>query len=227
MIRLLLFVFCDLHIKLNKCRLINIPKTDIVWAALTASRLSIVAIFCRPVVVVFVVLLCRRVAESPSRGACRLQLFTPFRWLIATVLLFNVLFRLFFRLAAVAWPGTKVETQTKAEALSVGLAVARSSQLAARRPAMCPSFSSSSRFGSSSGCGSSVFIYVFHLFNSKRRLPGQLCRLLCRCVFSSRRICIFCSRRPCKPFPFPIPILLYRTEESPGFVCFGSGVFLH
>lgn len=50
-----------------------------------------------------------------------------------------------------------------------------------------PSDGSSSRSCSSSSscfgpdCGSSVFIYVFHLFNSKRRLPGQRCRL-CRSV---------------------------------------------
>lgn len=48
-----------------------------------------------------------------------------------------------------------------------------------------PSDGSSSRSCSSSSscfgpdCGSSVFIYVFHLFNSKRRLPGQRCRLCC------------------------------------------------
>lgn len=41
-----------------------------------------------------------------------------------------------------------------------------------------PTNGSSSCFGPD--CGSSVFIYVFHLFNSKRRLPGQRC--LCRSV---------------------------------------------
>lgn len=42
----------------------------------------------------------------------------------------------------------------------------------------CSCSSSSSCFGPD--CGSSVFIYVFHLFNSKRRLPIQRCR--CRSV---------------------------------------------
>lgn len=51
--------------------------------------------------------------------------------------------------------------------------------LAARgsTPSDGSSSSSSSCFGPD--CGSSVFIYVFHLFNSKRRLPGQRCRSVC------------------------------------------------
>lgn len=184
------------------------------WVALTASRLPIFAIFCRLVVVV-VLLLCRRVAESPSRGACRLQLFTPFRWLIATVLLFNVLFRLFF-------PPEKGRRRRRRSrrrrrrwrwVLALRLLAVHSSRLDTQRwlqllllPAPAPS--------SSSGCGSSVFIYVFHLFNSKRRLPGQLCSGLL-CVFSV----------PASHLHFPCPRLCNHTPPGGGTALRASDLF--